>query len=190
MGGIIVPELVHQHDSLVNRACISPYDPHPPLAGVPNINTPNHGGTETEGRRAGACGRTGIFIVGSISSAPSWCASTTVKRSRVMGQRTIGHAPAQHLCGTYMYHLLVRRGRYWWTRGKRLRAGAGNGPCTGTYTNQYRPLCSAPAESFEVHKCIFLWYICIATEGRGESAGAPAPATVHAPAGIPIKIDL
>ena len=107
-----------------------------------------------------------------------------------MGQRTIGHAPAQHLCGTYMYHLLVRRGRYWWTRGKRLRAGAGNGPCTGTYTNQYRPLCSAPAESFEVHKCIFLWYICIATEGRGESAGAPAPAMVRAPAGIPIKTDI
>ena len=67
-----------QHDSLVNRACISPYDPHLPLAGVPHINMHNHGGTETEGRRAGACGGTGIFIVESISPAPIWCASTTV----------------------------------------------------------------------------------------------------------------
>ena len=77
-GGDHRPELVHQHDSLVNRACISPYDPHLPLAGVPHINIHNHGGTETVGRRAGTCGGTCIFIVESISSAPSWCASTTV----------------------------------------------------------------------------------------------------------------
>ena len=77
--------------------------------------------------------------------------------------------------------------RYWRTRGNRLRAGAGNGTCTGTYTNQYQPVTGTPAEHFEVHECIFLWYICIATEGREESAGAPALATGHAPARIPIK---
>ena len=153
--GIAVPELMHQQGSLVNRACISPYDPHLLLAGVPNINTHNHGGTETEGRRAGACGGTCIFIVGSISSGPSWCSSTTVKRSRVMGQRTIGHAPAQHLCGTCMYHLLVRICRYCRTRGQCLRAGAGNGPCIGRYSNQNPPLTSPPAERFRVHICIW-----------------------------------
>ena len=49
-----------------------------PLERIPNINRHNHGRTETEGRRAGACGRPCIYIVGSISSAPSLCASTTV----------------------------------------------------------------------------------------------------------------
>ena len=65
-GGINVPELVVQHNSFVNRASISPIHPHSPLACVPNINTRNTGGKETEGLRAGACGGTFIFIAASI----------------------------------------------------------------------------------------------------------------------------
>ena len=129
------------------------------------------------------------------------------------------------------------------TRGKRQRAGASNGTCTGTYSNQHRPVTTAPAEHFggtylyhfviridvsrwrdegqeparrrqqrDMNRRVFqststanyctgraFWgykfvsfcdtYICIALAGRGASAGAPAPATRHAPARIPINID-
>ena len=57
-----------------------------------------------------------------------------------------------------MYHFLVHMHWYLGTRDKRRRAGAGNGTCTGTYANQYRPLTSAPAQQFW---CTYMYHFVV-----------------------------
>ena len=167
-GRIIIPALVHLNDSVVNWACISPYDSHPPLAGVPDINTHNHGGMETVGRRAGSCGRTCTYIVGSVSSAPSWCATTTVTRTHEVGWRAIGHALARSPYGTYMYRFRVHMYRYW---GRGADAGAqarATEHAPAPYDKLYRPRTSAPAQhvwctyvyQFAVHMYCYGWTRC------------------------------
>ena len=183
-GGITVPALVHLNDSVVNWACISPYDSHPPLAGVPDINTHNHGGTETVCRRTGSCGRTCTYIVGSVSSAPSWCTTTTVTRTHVVGWRPIGHALARSPCGTYMYRFLVHMCRYW-GRGADGQRNMHRHPMPNNIDRELEHRHSM----FGVQMFIILRYIRIAIEGRGASDGAPAPATRHASARISINID-
>ena len=127
-----------------------------------------------KGWRAGACGRTCIVIVGSISSAPSRCASTTVTRSHVVGRRARGHAPAQHLCGTCTCHFLVHMCRYWGTRGKPRRASAGSGTCTGTYANQHRLLTIAPAQYFGVRILYIDHFVVHMYRYGGDDAQEPA----------------
>ena len=103
--------------------------------------------------------------------------------------RPIASAPAQHYCDTYMYHFMIYTSRY---KGTGTSAGtpapaAGHAPARIPY--HPRPLTCAPAQHFELNICIIVWYVCIAIEGRGVKAGAPAPATGRARAHIPTIID-
>ena len=73
-----------------------------------------------------------------------------------------------------MYHVEGTRAKDW-------HAGAGNGTFTGTYSDQHRPLHSAPAQHFVVHM-----YGYGGTRGKRRRAGN---GNGHAPGRIPININ-